>query len=334
WLKLLATLAVSLLFLYLFLRDLDFDAVVESIKDADYELVPLAMLLFAISLVARTFRWQTFYSPGAPRWGILFSTLLITYAGNNLLPLRGGELLRAQILLERANVSRMRTLGVALIERLLDLFLLGLFVILGQSVVDIGIGFLGTGLLVAAGATVGLVLARFVTQGLPGRVASLPWLPLKDSWRIQLRFWGEWLIDGFSVVRSWRLFLVAVFWTAVAWMLEFGMYFVIARAFHIEEGFVTIAFAGAAANLALSVPSSQAGVGPFQWATKEALVKSGVAANAAGAYALALHVLLVVPVTIVGLLAFWLLVPHRRLLISRSGQQDVPAATELQPKAD
>ncbi|HLG11602.1 MAG TPA: lysylphosphatidylglycerol synthase transmembrane domain-containing protein [Dehalococcoidia bacterium] len=326
WLKLLATIGVSVLFFYLFVRDLNLHDVVESIKAADYELVPLGLALLTLSIFARAFRWQTFYNPGAPPFGVLFSTLLITYAGNNLLPLRGGELLRAQILLERAGVSRMRTLGVALIERFLDLFVLGVFVVVGRFIVDIGIAFLGTGLVIAAGATAGMVLARFVTQGLPGRVASISWLPLKDSWRVRLRFWGEWLIDGFSVVRSAPLFLQAVFWTALAWAFEFGMYYVVARAFHIDESFLTIAFVGAAANLALSIPSSQGGVGPFQWVAKEALLKFGVAANAAAAYALALHVLLVAPVTLVGLLVFWMLVPQRRLLLARSAEEETPAS--------
>jgi uncharacterized membrane protein YbhN (UPF0104 family) len=219
----------------------------------------------------------------------------------------------------------MRTLGVALIERLLDLFVLGVFVVIGRFIADVGFEFVGPGLLIATGATVGLVLARFVTQGLPGRVAAIPWLPLRDSWRVKLRFWGEWLIDGFSVLRSGPLFLQAVFWTAVAWGLEFGMYYVVARAFQIDESFLTIAFVGAAANLALSIPSSQGGVGPFQWVAKEALLKFGVAANTAAGFALALHVLLVVPVTLVGLVAFWLLVPQRRLLLTRSTEEETPA---------
>ena len=98
------------------------------------------------------------------------------------------------------------------------------------------------------------------------------------------------------------------------------MYWVIARAFHIEESFLTLAFVGASANLALSIPSSQGGVGPFQWVAKEALLKFGVATNTAAAYALALHVLLVVPVTLAGVVVFWLLVPARRSLLARRAE--------------
>jgi uncharacterized protein (TIRG00374 family) len=223
--KLVATLSVSAFFFYLFIRDLDLEEVWDSILDADYAWVPLGLALFAGSLIARTFRWRVFYSPGAPATGILFQTLLVTYAANNLLPLRGGELLRAQLLLDRAQVSRMRTLGVALVERFFDLVVLGVFVILGQFIVDVGIAFVGTGLIVALGAGAGLVVATLVAsnKALPGKIASITWLPLKDSWRTQLRFWGEWVLDGFSVLQTPAGFLAASAWTAIAWALEFGM---------------------------------------------------------------------------------------------------------------
>jgi uncharacterized protein (TIRG00374 family) len=327
--KVAATLFVSAFFFYLFIRDLDLDQVWESIVDADYAWVPLGLLLFALSLVARTFRWRVFYMPGAPGMGILFQTMLITYAANNLLPLRGGELLRAQLLLDRAQVSRMRTLGVALIERFFDLAIVGVFIILGQFIVNVGIAFVGAGLIVALVGGVSLVVSALVAsnKALPGKIASITWLPLKDSWRTKLRFWGEWMLDGFSVLRTPAGFLAASAWTMIAWGLEFGMYWAVARSFHIDEGFLTMAFVGAAASLSLSVPSAQGGVGPFQLVAKEALLKFGVSANVAGAYALALHVLLVVPVTIVGLLVFIFMVPrHRAVLRAATAETEGDAA--------
>jgi uncharacterized protein (TIRG00374 family) len=327
--KLGVTVLLSVFFFYLFIRDLSLDEVWQSILDADYAYVPLGLALFAGSLVSRTFRWRTFYSPDAPGMGILSSTMLITYAANNLLPLRGGELLRAQLLLDRAGVSRMRTLGVALVERFFDLVVLGVFVILGQFIVDVGIAFVGTGLLVAIGSAVGLAVATLIASNkeLPGRIASITWLPLKESWRTRLRFWGEWVLDGFSVLKSRSSFLAAAGWTAAAWALEFGMYWAVARAFHIDEGFFTMAFVGAAASLSLSIPSAQGGVGPFQLVAKEALLKFGVSTNTAGAYALALHVLLVVPVTIVGLLVFIFMVPRGRAVLRAATATETDSVT-------
>jgi hypothetical protein len=105
------------------------------------------------------------------------------------------------------------------------------------------------------------------------------------------------------------------------------MYWAVARAFHIDEGFFTMAFVGAAASLSLSIPSAQGGVGAFQFVAKEALLKFGIATNVAGAYALALHVLLVVPVTIVGLLVFVFMVPRGRSVLRAATAAESDAAT-------
>ena len=63
----------------------------------------------------------------------------------------------------------------------------------------------------------------------------------------------------------------------------------------------------AAANLALSFPSSPGGIGPFELAAAASLLLVvGVDNRAlAGSYALALHVVLLVPVTLLGLFYWW-----------------------------
>jgi hypothetical protein len=314
WLKIGLTFTASAVFAYFFLRGLDFREVGNDLLDADYAFVPPALALFSFSLVLRAYRWRCFYEPGAPSFWMLQRTLLITYAGNNLLPLRGGEIVRMQLLLDRAGVSRMRTIGTALVERLFDALILGVFVILGRFVVDTGPAFLGTGLVLCAGSLFGFASALLMVRNphLPRRVLAWRWPLLSDRWRSQLSFWAEWVVDGFSVLASGSRFRLAVLLTIGAWLLEFGMYWLIARAFSIDEGFLTIAFAGAAANLALSLPSAQGGVGAFQLVAKEALLRFGLPVSSVAAYAVALHVLLVAPVTIVGLAVFWVTVPAKK----------------------
>jgi glycosyltransferase 2 family protein len=332
WAKVLLTFGVSGVFAFFFLRDLDLTEVWADLKAADYVLVPFALLLFALSLVARALRWAVFYRPDKPAFRTLFSTLLITYAGNNLLPLRGGEILRIQLLLDRAGLSRMRTIGTAGVERLLDLFLLGALVVFGRFLVDTGPAFLGTGIVVLAGASLGLVIGAYLVAhpGLPARLAAREWPLVSQRWRSRLQGYGESLVTGLSVLGSLRDFRAAMGWTIVAWLLELGMYWLVAEAFHINEGFFTIAFVGASANLALSIPSAQGGVGPFQLVAKEALLRFGVGSAIAAAYAVALHVLLVAPVSIVGLLVLWTTVPGRLswfklpFQAGRTGEADVP----------
>jgi hypothetical protein len=84
-----------------------------------------------------------------------------------------------------------------------------------------------------------------------------------------------------------------------------------------------VAFAGAAANVSLSLPLAQGGVGAFEVLATEALVEFEVAQNAAAAYSLALHFFLIVPVSLVGLAVLW-----RSTLSDSRARRPAPAAVE------
>ena len=62
----------------------------------------------------------------------------------------------------------------------------------------------------------------------------------------------------------------------------------------------------AAANLAISVPSTAGGVGPFEFFAKESLgYLTDISSIDIAFYAIFLHLLLLLPVGIVGLLLLW-----------------------------
>ena len=83
------------------------------------------------------------------------------------------------------------------------------------------------------------------------------------------------------------------------------MYFMVGVSFSLGEAFPIYLMVAAAANLAISVPSTSGGIGPFEALAKETLVFVGVGASAAAAYAVALHALLLLPVVAVGLVFLW-----------------------------
>ena len=87
------------------------------------------------------------------------------------------------------------------------------------------------------------------------------------------------------------------------------MLYVIAMGFDIEsafggrvETFAAIGLFMAIANLALVVPSTAGGVGPFNFFGAATLVALGVDEAEAGAYVLTAHIALLLPVTLLGLL--------------------------------
>ena len=90
-----------------------------------------------------------------------------------------------------------------------------------------------------------------------------------------------------------------------AWLLEALMYYLVGLSFDIGEGFAAYLMVAAAANLAITLPSTSGGIGPFELLAKETLTFLGVGSAVAGAYAVALHGLLLLPVIVAGLIFLW-----------------------------
>ncbi|HLF71501.1 MAG TPA: lysylphosphatidylglycerol synthase transmembrane domain-containing protein [Dehalococcoidia bacterium] len=318
WLKFALALGVSAVFIGIFVSSVDIDAVLDALGHANYIYVIPALALFALSVACRAVRWRYFLLPAHElSWRQLLPSVLVAYAGNNLLPFRAGELIRAQSLADAFAVPRMRTLGALLMERLFDGAVLATFVLWGLLLVDVGTAYLGLGVLLALGAAVGFVVCTVIVRkpGIVTWAASIPFLP--DGLRETLLGWGGSFLGGFTVLTSWSRFALASVWSAAAWVLELSMYYMIAEAFDLKTSFISVAFAGSAANVSLSLPSAQGGIGPFQVFATEALQKFDVPQSDAAAYALALHFFLIVPVSLVGLAVLWRsTLPTRRAAIA------------------
>jgi len=306
-LKLFITVAVSLAFGLLFIRSIDIDDVLSSLRGANYALVVPALALFACSVAFRSLRWRAFLLPTDDlSWRDLLPSVLIGYAGNNLLPLRAGELVRAQHLSDHFGVPRMRTLGALLMERLFDGAVLSAFLLWGLVIDDAGAGFLTAGVILALGAAAGFVLctAAALNPGLPAKIAALP-VPMPARLRQEISGLGGSFFAGFSVMTRLSSFTLAAASSLAAWALELAMYWLIAEGFDLEASVSAVAFAGAAANVSLSLPLAQGGFGAFEVFATRALQEFDVAKSAAAAYALALHFFLIVPVSVIGLIVLW-----------------------------
>jgi uncharacterized protein (TIRG00374 family) len=308
WLKFGVALAISVVFSVFFIRSIDLDAVASALAEADYVYVVPALALFGLSLIARSLRWSYLLEPRhGLGWRDLLPSLLVGYAGNNLLPLRAGELLRAQHLMDHKRVPRMETFGTLMMERLYDGLILAVLVLWGLLLVGVGTAYLGLGLLLFGAAIAGFVVctALALRPGVARWVAGLPLPFISDRGREIAVSLGESFLAGLSSLKTPRRAVLAGACSIATWLLELAMYWLVSVAFDLHASFLTIAFAGAAANVALSLPSAQGGVGPFHVVATEALLKSGVVRQSAAAYAIALHIFLVVPVSVVGLVVLW-----------------------------
>ncbi len=314
----------TVLFLALFFWQTDLREFLNAMREADYRWAALGVLLWFVAAWPRSLRWKIILRPLQPLpILVLYPILVIGYMANNLLPARLGELVRAYILGERYALSKAAVLGTVVVERVADgLTLVALMAVTGAF---IGLGS-AVGLLAVAMAALFVVAFLVLVAAMTRRNAAERAIEalcrlLPGPWRDKVLQLADAFLDGLVALRSPWALLGVMATGGAAWALEAAMYFVVGHGFGIREGFATFMMLTGAANLAIAVPSSAGGVGPFEWASQQVMVGVGVATGVASAYAVALHGLLLVPVIVVGLGFLWLLqIPLGRAAVQQPAE--------------
>jgi len=118
---LLVGIIISVLCLWFAFKDVDVQALANSLEHVGWGWVASSILLVYLGLVIRSLRWR-YLLPMAPdiRFMNLLAATFIGMMANNILPARIGEVVRAWVLSRRERVSVPEALGSIVLERLLD----------------------------------------------------------------------------------------------------------------------------------------------------------------------------------------------------------------------
>jgi uncharacterized protein (TIRG00374 family) len=311
------------LFLGLFFWRTDLGDMADKLAEANYWWFAPAIAVWFLSAWFRSLRWRYLLRPIAKlSTETLYPIVIIGYMANNLLPARTGELVRAYIMDKRHGLSIMATLGTIAVERLFDGLVLVVFLIAVGAFVGLS---QQLGILAAAmSATFIVVLALFLFAA-SSQERTERWLArflrfLPARVREKGRQWASSFVAGLAALQSpWAIGAVLVT-SVVAWALESTMYFMVGISFDLGEAFPIFMMVAAAANLAITLPSTSGGVGPFEFFAKETLDFVGVSRGTAAAYAVALHALLLLPVVAAGLVFLWAINLSLAETLGRPGQ--------------
>jgi len=302
---------ISIFFLYLALRGLHLDMLGEALRDANYWWLIPGVTIYFVAVWARAWRWHYLLKPlkSIPT-GALFPTVAIGYFGNNILPARAGEVLRAVVLKKDEQVPVSASLATIIVERVFDgVVMLGFVFVnlpelarLTSSSGFIGdirtLALVGTFLFVGALAIflIGAmfpertqsIFDRFVTRLLPGHYHEKV-LGISD------RFLG-----GLAALRSPGGALMVFVTSVVIWLLETGKYWFLMHAFPFKVSFFALMLMNGIVNLATTIPSAPGYVGTFDAPGIAVLQAYNVPKATAAAYTLALHAALWLPITALG----------------------------------
>ena len=301
-------MVISLAFLVLFFYRVDLLGMTRAVVEANYLYTLPAVAIYFIGVWFRTLRWHYLLRPvkniGASE---LFSAVAIGYMANNILPARAGEFVRAYVVGRKENVSKMSVLATIAVERMFDGLSLLFFMILAWLLTPLD-SWLQHILRVGAAFFVGFLaifLAIATSPELGRRVASLILRPMPVALRGRGQEMSDLFIDGLAALRSPRS-LAMVFATSVlAWLAEAAMYYLISLSFAIDQPFAVLVVMTAVANLGTTLPSGPGGMGSFDALSRWTLTLFGVHVDQAAAYTVVLHVVLWLPITLLGLYYLW-----------------------------
>lgn len=323
------------LFLGLFFWRTDVSELADALADANYWWVVPAVAIWFVSAGFRSLRWHYLLrhirSLGA---ATLYPVVIIGYMANNLLPLRSGELVRAYVLGERHQVSKISGLGTIAVERVFDGVVLVTFLVVVGAFIGVSGELRALGIVMAV--IFAALLAAFVYVA-SSRDRADRWLRrlialLPSAVRERARGWTDAFLRGLECLQSPSVVTLVLAISFLVWLLEALTYYLVGLSFDIGEAFPVYLVVAAAANLAITLPSTSGGIGPFELLAKESLTFAGVGSAVAGAYAIALHGLLLLPVIAVGLVFLWAINLSLGETLARRGAEPAPTALAEQPE--
>jgi len=302
-------IVISLVFLYIALRGIDFDEFLRDLRQANLIWLLPGIGAYFLTVGVRAWRWSALLLPlkAIPAQRI-FPLVVIGYMGNNIYPARIGELLRAYLLRRNEGVPIPSSLATVLIERVMDgLTMLG-FVLIGLPATPVlqADPRAGQALLLAAGvfavassAILWMAFAPEQANRLAQRTLG-PWLPL----RLRGLLLGviERFVQGAGGMRSRTGLVKATIATVVIWLLETLKYACVALAFDLFLPFNGLMLVNGLSNLFTIIPGAPGAVGTFDAGGILGMRALGVGESLSAAYVLVLHVTLWLPVTALGLL--------------------------------
>jgi hypothetical protein len=329
--KLWLGLGGTALFLGLFFWRTDLPELADALAEANYWWVIPGVAIWFVAAALRSLRWHYLLRGLASlRTATLYPIVIIGYMANNLLPLRTGELVRAYVLGERHKLSKMSVLGTIAVERVFDGVILVSFLLLAGAVLGLNseLTVLAIVMSVAFAALLGLFLYIASSQDRATRLTDRLLRLLPRTLRERVQGPANSFLDGLKCLQSPTLVAFVLATSLGAWLLEALMYYLVGLSFDIGEGFASYLMVTAAANLAITLPSTSGGIGPFELLAKETLTFLGVGSAVAGAYAVALHGLLLVPVIVAGLIFLWAINLSLVRTLAGDGGGRVAALTE------
>jgi len=304
WLNLFLGVMVSVVCLFLALRSVDLAQVRQVLQAANYLPLALALCLCALDSAVRAIRWGVLLGePQSAKWRFLFTSMMIGYLANNVLPARAGELVRLYVFERRTGVSKSTSAATVILERLIDvLWLLALvgalsFFVPLPTFIRSGGRIIAPIFLMIAIVLLCLAIKGDHLIGLATRSVSA------ISPRLGQRLQGTSarFVNGLSALRSGKQALWVATLTVMIWAIEAVMVGLVMKSLGLSVPWIASLCVLVVLSLSFIIPAAPGAVGTYEFFTIAALAPFTVNSNQAVGFAIALHAVTYLAAMVLGL---------------------------------
>jgi glycosyltransferase 2 family protein len=305
--KWIAGIAVSTLFVYLSVRNIDIKSVAEGFKSANYGYFFPILLCFFLIQVLRSYRWGLLLTPllrpdEKIRQLDLFAVTSVGFLAVVAMPARLGELARSFLITGKSSVRMAAALGTVFVERIFDILaVLGIFFSV-LYFVSMPPWLMNAGILFLAATFVVLTILLFIILK---RAEALNFLTLLLQ-RLPKRFQhklGELLhhfIDGIAILSDAKTIVYVVFLSLVIWMADVAAIYLLFVSYGFHLPLVAPFVLMVVLIIGIAIPTAPGFIGNWHYFCILGLSLFGVPKSDALSYAISLHVLSIGLIVLLG----------------------------------
>ncbi len=299
---------ISGVFLYLAFRKIELREVGQAFREANYLYMVISSALMIVSLWVRAYRWKYLLFPLKKiRIPSLFSSIMIGFMANNLLPVRLGEFIRAYSIGSKENVGKSSALATIVIERVFDGFTVLSFLAVVLIFFDFP-GWVKKGGYFAFGffilVLVFLVFLRLRTENVIKGVDSfLRFLPAGARGKLREMLYS--FADGLEVLKNVKNLIMTIIFSVVVWLVVASSFEFAIIAFDLKLPFYAAFVLMVILALGVMIPSSPGFVGTYHYLCIAGLALFAVSKDVGLSFAVVSHAAGFIPITLIGLYFLW-----------------------------
>jgi len=259
--KVITGIVISLAGIYWAFKDFNFIDFKQSIQQIDAVYFLFATIFLWGSVWLRGLRWKWLFKKSfSPSVSSLYRAELIGYFGNNVLPLRLGELLRTYIVGKENNFSKSFVFGTVVLERLMDMLALTFFGIILLFLYPFEEEWISDYLLKGGVAILIIILTLTILSRFKSNNTNNKFLSILSQ-----------ILDGLLSIRKQKIIPVVIS-SLLIWSIYLLDVYLIQKAFQFNLSWTQTLAVLVISSLALSIPSAPGMIGTFHAAVKYTMV--------------------------------------------------------------